>query len=103
MCIAAAVNFSDAENPVDPSRLSLEAFTKSLHINTTSVYAAAQSAVAGFAKLDADASKTFIYTGNGLNDAPAPMPALLDLGVGKSATAHLIKALASGYQKKGYK
>jgi hypothetical protein len=86
---------------VDPAKLSIDTFATSLSINVTSVYAALQAAVAAFAKLDADASKTFIYTGNGLNDTV--MPAGLDLGVGKSASAHLIAALASAYKGKGYK
>jgi len=101
MSTASAATSGDGENPVDPAKLSLEAFANSLSINVTSVYAAVQAAVAAFAKLDADAPRTFIYTGNGLNDAV--WPALLDLGVGKSASAHLIAALASAYKGKGYK
>lgn len=74
---------------------------RSLTINTVSVYAAAQAAIAGWATLDADASKTFIYTGNGL--ITKPMPALLDLGVGKQASGHIIEALAMAYGPRGYK
>jgi hypothetical protein len=70
-------------------------------VNTTSVYAAAKEAVAGFEKLPADATKTFIYTGNRLN--LGPIPVLFDLGVGKAATAHMIQTWSMVLSQKGYK
>lgn len=55
----------------------------------------------GFETLPGDVKKTFIYTGNKLN--VAPMPQLLDLGIGKAGAAHLIHAATLGYNKDGYK
>ena len=70
-------------------------------MNTSSVLAAAREARAVFADLPATASRTFIYTGNRLNIAPiAP---LLSLGIGKSATAHLIASASEAYASKGYR
>lgn len=61
---------------------------------------AAQQALAGFAQMP-NASKTFIYTGNFLNvEVMAP---LLSNGIGKSATAHLLKAASEAYREKGYR
>ena len=70
-------------------------------MNTVSPFVAAQQAAVGFAQLPAKASKTFIYTGNILNTAI--IPPLLDLGVGKSATAHIIQSAAAAYKDRGYK
>lgn len=85
----------------DPLSLPLQDFTRDLKINTTSAFAAAQQAVLGFRQLPENASKTFIYTGNCTNITPiAP---LLDLGVGKSATAHLIQSAAIAYKDQGIK
>ena len=81
--------------------LPLDAFTRDFHVNTTSAFAAAQQAVLGFEKLPEDASRTFIYTGNITN--VQVMAPLLDLGVGKSATAHIIESAASAYKEKGFK
>ena len=72
-----------------------------MHINTTSAFAAAQQAVAAFETLPASASRTFIYTGNALNTTT--MAPLLDLGVGKSATAHVVQVAAAAYRDKGFK
>jgi hypothetical protein len=79
----------------------LAELTKSLNINTLSAYAAVQQAVQGFEQLPDTSSRTFIYTGNILN--VMVMPNLLDLGVGKSATAHIIQAAATAYSDRGYK
>jgi hypothetical protein len=70
-------------------------------VNTTSVYAAAQEAVAGFNTLPASTLKTFIFTGNRLNIEP--MPILLNMGVGKNATAHLIWAASISYKNARYR
>jgi hypothetical protein len=82
--------------------LPVSTFAKELAINVTSVYVAAQQAVAGFEELPSSASRTFVYTGNIMNDKVAIAP-LLTLGVGKSATAHIIQNAASAYAEKGYK
>lgn len=96
--IAAAAHFGDAKHPLG---LSLDDFKNSLAINTTSVFVAAQQAVLAFDQLPNSASRTFIYTGNGLPFSPSP--AMLDLGVGKAATYHIIQCAAEGYKDKGYK
>ncbi len=85
----------------DPLSLPLADFTKDFTINTTSAFVAAQQAVLAFSQLPESASKTFIYTGNITNETP--LPPLLDLGVGKSATAHIIQSAAAAYKDKGFK
>ncbi|KAJ5319947.1 hypothetical protein PENANT_c040G04409 [Penicillium antarcticum] len=95
---AAAATPSD---PKDPLSLSLTEFINDTNINTTSAFAAAKEAVLSFAELPEAASKTFIYTGNILNTTV--MPPLLDLGVGKAATAHIIQLAAEAYADRGYK
>jgi hypothetical protein len=95
---AAAVTFNDAN---DPLSLSLSDFAHHLTINTTSAFAAAQQAALSFADLPDSASKTFIYTGNILNTKTLPI--CLDLGVGKSATAHVIESAANAYSGRGFK
>jgi hypothetical protein len=72
-----------------------------LHINTTSAFVAAQQAALSFKKLPDHRSKTFIYTGNILNETT--IASLLDGGVGKSATAHIIRSAAAAYRNKGFK
>lgn len=95
---AGAATPSDAKNPLS---LPLTDFTRDLNINTTSAFVAAQQAVLGFEQLPDSASKTFIYTGNILNTTT--MAPLMDLGVGKSATAHIIQSAATAYKDQGFK
>lgn len=90
-----------AEFSQDTLSFAVEDFAERLNINTVSVYAAAKEAVAGFDTLPAEAAKTFIYTGNKLN--LEVQPALLDLGVGKAATAYLIASWAKTHTEKGYR
>lgn len=85
----------------DPLGLPLEDFARDLAVNTTSAFVAAQQAVLAFEKLPESASRTFICTGNCTN--VKPIVALMDLGVGKSATAHIIECAAEAYKHKGYK
>jgi hypothetical protein len=85
----------------DPLSLQVADFSKDFNTNTVSVLVAAQQAVAGFAQLPDSAAKTFIYTGNILNTTI--IPALLDLGIGKTATAHIIHSAAVAYKDRGYK
>lgn len=95
---AGAATPNDEKNPLS---LPLKDFTRDLNINTTSVFVAAQQAVLAFTQLPDSSSKTFIYTGNILNTTIiAP---LMDLGVGKSATAHMIQSAASAYKDRGFK
>lgn len=84
----------------DPLSPPLSTFEKDLAVNVTSVYAAAQEAVAGFATLPASTAKSFIFTGNRLNIEP--MPVLLNMGVGKNAAAHLIRGASMWYKDTGY-
>jgi hypothetical protein len=62
--------------------------TADLNINTISPYIEAQKAVQAWKGLPQDARKTFIYTGNILNVAVVPVPLMLNLGMGKSASAY---------------
>lgn len=95
---AAALTFAKAD---DPLSIPLASFIQDLTINTTSVYAAAHQAVVGFGDLPEDASKTFIFTGNSLNEKV--LPPFIDLGIGKSGTAHAIQTAALVYKDKGFK
>lgn len=79
----------------------LPQFESDLALNVTSVFVAAQEAIAGFEELPKETPKSFIYTGNRLNIEP--MPVLLSLGVGKSAGAHLMQAASMTYGAKGFK
>jgi len=94
---AAAVTFT----PNDPLSLSLADFERDLAINVTSPYFAAQEAVLGFRDLPSSIIKTFIYTGNGLN-VVKPMPPLLNLGIGKNASAHFVEGASMAYTKEGF-
>jgi hypothetical protein len=83
-----------------------EAFARDLMVNSVSPYVAAQEAVKGWLSEEASDSepvgdskeggkvgkgnKTFIYTGNMLNQTILPVEALVTLGVGKSASAYWI-------------
>ncbi|KEZ43940.1 putative Short-chain dehydrogenase [Scedosporium apiospermum] len=88
-------------NPEEPLSIPLADFTRDLHVNTTSAFVAAQQAALGFERLPDHQSKTFIYTGNILNETT--IAGLLDGGVGKSATAHIIRSAAAAYSNKGFK
>ncbi|KAK9243407.1 putative short-chain dehydrogenase [Lipomyces tetrasporus] len=87
--------------PNDPLSLSLADFNHDLTINTVSPFVAAQQAAIGFAQLPNSASRTFIYTGN-ITNTNVISP-LMDLGVGKSATAHIIQSAAAAYKNRGFK
>lgn len=65
------------------------------------MFAAAQQAVLGFAELPAEASKTFLFTGNILN--AMILPGFISQGAGKSATAHMMAAAASAYKDRGFR
>lgn len=94
---ASAGAFNDPKNPFS---ISLRDFEQAININTTSVFAAAQQAAAGFAQLSDSASKTFIYTGNALNSLIiAPMMAA---GVGKSGAAHMMQSAAQLSVERGF-
>ncbi|EED15807.1 short-chain dehydrogenase, putative [Talaromyces stipitatus ATCC 10500] len=88
-------------NPEEPLSIPLADFSRDLHVNTTSAFVAAQHAALSFERLPDHRSKTFIYTGNILNETT--IASLLDGGVGKSATAHIIRSAAAAYSNKGFK
>ena len=71
-----------------PFAASTEAYARDLTINTVSLYAAAQSAAAGFAKLSSG-PKSFIFTGNGF--ATTIVPEQTGLATGKAASGYLIE------------
>jgi len=96
--IAAALTFPSDGNPLSVSVADIES---SLNINTLSMYATAQQAVAGYEKLPKSVLKTFLYTGNILISAPRPL--LISLGMGKAASAHVIRAAALGYNEQNYR
>jgi len=84
---------TDAKNPLT---VPVANFENDFNINTVSAYVAAQEAVKGWEALGNEGGKkTFIYTGNLLNQKVMPVPVFLTLGVGKSASAHWI-GLADG-------
>lgn len=78
---------------------SVEDFETDLRINTVSTFVAAKEAVVSFETLQNSAPKTFLYTGNALNERI--MSGLLALGVGKAGTAFMIGALSTAYKEKG--
>lgn len=81
--------------------MSLSDLQRDFAVNTFSVLEAAREAVAVFEQLPSTASRTFICTGNVLNEVPI-MPAVGN-GMTKSATAHLIDAASRAYKDKGFK
>lgn len=80
-----------------------EKFAADLNINTVSAYAAAQEAVKGWESLPEGAKKVFIYTGNMQNKVVLPMPMMLNLGVGKSASAYWVGTADALYANRGYR
>jgi NAD(P)-dependent dehydrogenase (short-subunit alcohol dehydrogenase family) len=75
----------DAESVLSVPAESVEA---DLKVNVISAYVAAQEAVKGWEMLPAEAKKTFIYTGNITNVSIVPMPMMITVGIGKSASAY---------------
>lgn len=73
-----------------------------MNVNTTSALVAAQQAALGFAQLPPSASRTFIFTGNCMNEKIVIAP-LMDAGMGKSATSHMILTAATVYADQGFK
>jgi hypothetical protein len=97
--LLAAVRTPD--DPQNPSGLSLEAFRRDFTINATSAFVAAQQAVLAFEKVPESGPRTFIHTGNILNTFT--LVGLLTLGLGESASAHIIEPATKAYKDKCYK
>ncbi len=73
-----------------------------LNVNTISPFCAAQEAIKGWTALSAG-PKVFIYTGNALNGMVLPVPMMLNLGVGKAASAYWVGLVDGAYSAKGYR
>lgn len=74
--------------PAQDSALSIpsERVAGDLVVNTVSPYVAAQQALAAWETLPKQTKKTFIYTGNAMGTNIIPVPLMLNLGIGKSAS-----------------
>ena len=83
--------------------ISADNIASDLNVNTISPYVAAQQAIAGWDNMPKDTKKTFIYTGNIMNVSIVPMPMMMDLGIGKSASAYWIGVADTLYSAKGYR
>lgn len=97
-------NAAAMTNPPDKDSIfstSAESVTSDLNVNTISPYVAAQQAVRGWETLPEETKKTFIYTGNILNVSIVPMPMMLTLGIGKSASAYWIGLADTMYSAQG--
>lgn len=77
--------------------------TKDFIVNTVSPYVAAQQAIEGWKTLPKESKKTFIYTGNITNVAIVPMPMMLNVGMGKAASAYWIGVADTLYSEQGYR
>lgn len=74
-----------------------------LNVNVVGPYVAAQEAVKGWAMLPAAVKKTFIYTGNIQMETILPVPLMLNLGVGKAASAYWIGLVDGAYSAQGFR
>jgi hypothetical protein len=93
-CPAYVVTISTHEDPF--SALTAEKFVSQLSVSTASFYAAARY----FTQLPRSTHpKAFIYTGNA--SPGLIVPAVMDLGVGKTAAAYIIETAANTYGKSG--
>ncbi|MCJ1284991.1 hypothetical protein MMC26_004328 [Xylographa opegraphella] len=93
-----AYSVAFSPNGSNPFSFSVAEYAKDIAVNTTSVYAAASTALAGFRKLP-DASPTvFIYTGN--MQSSLIVPEVVSLGAGKNASAYLMETAAAAYGAK---
>jgi hypothetical protein len=88
-------------DPKKPLAMSMTDVQRDFAVNTFSVLEATKETVAVFEQLPSTASRTFICTGNILNEFPI-MPAVGN-GMTKSATAHLIDAASRAYKEKGFR
>jgi NAD(P)-dependent dehydrogenase (short-subunit alcohol dehydrogenase family) len=83
--------------------LPVDRFVADINVNTVSPYVAAQQAILGWETLPKETKKTFIYTGNILNQTVLPVPIMLTLGAGKAASAYWIGLADAAYAEKGYR
>lgn len=80
-----------------------DSFAKDFNVNTVSPYVAAQQAVSGWETLPQESKKVFIYTGNFQNESIDPRPVMMNLGMGKSATAYWIGLADQTYSARGFR
>ncbi|KAI2476130.1 hypothetical protein Ptr902_12406 [Pyrenophora tritici-repentis] len=86
-----AATLTPPPDTANPLSIPTENFVQDLNVNTVSAYVAAQEAVKGWQAMGSEGGKrTFVFTGNMLNQKVIPMLNVLTLGVGKSASAHWI-------------
>jgi NAD(P)-dependent dehydrogenase (short-subunit alcohol dehydrogenase family) len=83
--------------------VSAESVAIDLNVNTISPYVAAQQAVSGWETLPQETKKTFIYTGNITNVSIVPLPLMLNIGMGKSASAFWIGLADTLYSAQGFR
>lgn len=82
---------------------STDTLVRDFNLNTVSPFIAAQQAVNGWKSLPEESKKAFIYTGNILNIKQSPVPIMLTLGIGKSATSSWVSLADLLYSKNGYR
>lgn len=87
----------------DPFQISVADNQADNVVNVSSALAAAKAALKGWQGMSSQAPKSFIYTGNFLNNPENTMPALISNGMGKSAAASLLSHAAKVYGPQGYK
>ena len=95
--------FTNPPNKDSVFSVPAESVASDLNINTISPYVAAQQAVIGWETLAKETKKTFIYTGNITNVSIVPMPLMLDIGMGKSASAFWIGLADALHSAQGYR
>lgn len=92
---------SDPENPLE---VPLEGFDRDLALMVRNPYVAAREAVRAWKKTTAKEGGrkgTFIMTGNLTPTKVLPVPALVDLGVGKSAANYWVGLSDAAFRKEG--
>lgn len=89
--------------PVQDSPLSIpsERVAGDLIVNTVSPYVAAQQALSAWETLPKETKKTFIYTGNAMGTNIIPVPLMLNLGIGKSASLFWVGVADLTYAARG--
>ncbi|KUL86745.1 hypothetical protein ZTR_04834 [Talaromyces verruculosus] len=89
--------------PVQDAALSIpsERVAGDLVVNTVSPYVAAQQALAAWETLPKETKKTFIYTGNAMGTTVIPVPLMLNLGIGKSASLFWVGVADLTYSARG--
>ncbi|KAF2672190.1 NAD(P)-binding protein [Microthyrium microscopicum] len=89
----------DENDPLEA--VTLEDVNRQFAVNSITPLFVAKEAVKGFKQLPSSASKTFIFTGNKLNVLVWPL--VTTFGMGKNATAYLIKAASQAYDGEGFR